>query len=407
MSDLPDPTDRDEFATLSAKLRVALAAQVTDPPALTDPAGAAIQRARRIRRGQLIGSGAAASVLVFGMIGGLALLRDWVHPDRLGNTRAVAGVNVAPGEPEADPEPSPSVVVPTSPAIATGTGLDLRVGDRIWTTDGRQLELTGVNGVTRVYATPGGWVYTDGSKVRLMRTDGSSVSLSGDEDRWALAPDGRRLAFVVDDLLYVAQIGPTGMAVVGSDRVPAGSRPLGFHDEQVIVAAPAGIGLIPPGNGAEPRWDPDLVGVFGEHDGALLALVRDADRSNGGTCLGLVQPVDGGLAVRRTGGCALDLSRPAEAALSPDGRWLALTGADGVALIEVASVWTDHPTSRSCPLPPIGAPAWADARTLITGDATTVVRCTVDGGQRDVPLPVGVGADWQVVPRLGAPSRTP
>ena len=387
---------------LEDSLRDMFAARVESPPVADDPAGTAIRRGRSVRRRQTTASSLAVAIALVLTVGGvMSVSGGW--PSGPGGSSGVAGFNAEPAEPlaTAPVEPAGSVE-PTSPARDNGIGLDLRVGDQLWSTDGRRMSLAGVGEVTRVYRVPAGWVYAGASKVRLLRLDGSSLSLSGEDDRWVLSDDGGRIAFLLDTTLFIAGIGPAGMAVVADVEVPAETWPVAFTANRVVLSdGPRGYGFVDLGQPSPPSWNADVTTIYGARGAALTGLVRDAGGS--GSCLASLGATGAELRPTRTGGCALDLGTAApDGRLAPGEGWLAERRATDVALVDVGRVLDGGTTVVSCPVASSVAPVWADARTVVAGDERGVVRCSTDGTEQVVPLPEGVGDGWQPVPRLMA-----
>ncbi|MFK3984652.1 hypothetical protein ACI2K4_30300 [Micromonospora sp. NPDC050397] len=379
---------------LEDSLRNMFAERVESPPLLRDPASVAIGRGRAARRRRAVASSVAAALALVFTVGGIVGLRDITAPGggREGSTVAFNGQpDVAPTSPPVEPQPT----------VDTGIGLDLWAGERLWTTDGRTLRLTGVGTVSRIYRVPTGWVYGGTAGVRFLRADGSSISLSGQDERWVLSPGGDQFAFVVDTALYVARVSATGLAVRTRTDVPPGITPVAFLDRSVVISDETlGFDLLDPAATYQPRWNGEIAGVIGGNGKTLTGLVPPA---GGGTapCLAELVPGDDGLAPARVGTCALDLARGTTGdRITPDGGWLAEPGANDVRLVDLAQAVAGRNGSVLCRVRSTVPPAWADNRTLLVADDRGVVRCGVDGKERVVPLPSGVTARWQFVPKL-------
>lgn len=379
---------------LEDSLRNMFTERVESPPLIKDPASAAIGRGRAARRRRTAASSVAAALALVFVVGGIVGLRDLAAPGggREGSTIAFNGQpDTAPTSPPIEPQPT----------VDTGIGLDLWAGERLWTTDGRTLRLTGVGTVSRIYRVPTGWVYGGTAGVRFLRTDGSSISLSGQDERWVLSPTGEQFAFVVDTALYVARVSATGLAVRTRTDVPPGITPVGFLDRSVVISDQAlGFDLLDPAVTYQPRWNGEIVGVIGSHGQTLTGLVP---QTGGGTapCLAELRPGDNGLVPARTGTCALDLARGTTGnRITPDGGWLAEPRSEGVRLVDLPQAVVGRDRGVLCPVRTTVPPAWADDKTLLAADDRGVVRCRVDGTERVVPLPSGVTAQWQFVPKL-------
>lgn len=387
---------------LEDSLREMFASRVETPPAVDDPAGAAIRRGRRLRRRNAVSSSIAAAVALMITLIGVVSLRGWAAPDGGGSRPAgLAGEVDRGSDAPQPPRPTATPISAPRPGVDTGIGLDLRVGDQLWTTDGRQLPLSGVGEVTRAYRVPSGWVYGGAKKVRLMRTDGSSVALSGEEDRWVLSPDGGRMAFVIGTMLHVADIGPEGMAVRASLDVPPGTLPVAFLGERIVISgatgASRGYDILDPVRPRNPTWNAAVAAVYGVHDGAVVGLVRRAGRS----CLAALGSRAAGLQVAHTGTCAS--GAPADKTvgrLAPDGGWLAEGAPNGLALLDVTRALLGQRMTAYCPVRSAVPPAWADSSTIVGADQRGAVRCRTDGSEQVVPLPPGIGDGWQFVPKM-------
>lgn len=387
--------------TLEESLRDMFAAQVESAPAANDPAGVAIRRGNAVRRRRAVLSSLAVAAALVLTVGGVTALGGGWPPGQRGRTAAVAGVDLEPVEDTVEPTPTAPVEPPPG-TRDTGIGLDLHFDDQLLTTDGRRFTLTGVGEVTRVYRVPDGWVYAGAQRVRFLRTDGSSMALSGEDDRWVLSGDGRRMAFQVGSTLYLAEIGPTGMAVIADVSVPASTWPVALSATRVVISnGRLGYGVVDLAQpAARPEWNPDLTLVYGAHGTRLTGLVRSAEKSDD-PCLAILDITGSTPKPVRSGGCGLDLTDTAPfGRLAPDGSWLAERRAAHVALIRVGSAVAGDEKIITCPGTFSTGPVWADARTVVTGDGTGVLRCRIDGTWEAVPLPAGVPDGWQPVPRL-------
>ncbi|MFC6015103.1 hypothetical protein ACFP2T_02685 [Plantactinospora solaniradicis] len=388
---------------LEDSLREMFTARVEAPPVADNPAGAVIRRGRSARRRRAVGSSFAVAAALVLVIAGMTTLGGGWFPDRTGPANGVAGFSVD----SVDPFSTAPVDPPVEPSVAgrnTGIGLDIRSGDQLWTTDGRRLSLTGVGEVTRVYRVPAGWVYAGAGKVRFLRPDGSSLSLSGEDDRWVLSADGTRFAFQIDTTVYIAEVTTAGMAVVGDVPVPADSWPVALTADRVVISdGQHGYGFVNLARPAAPARNADVTAVYGPGGTDLVGLVREENGTR--HCLARLAPDSGKLLPVRVGSCALGLGGTAsDGGLTPDGRWLAERRTADVALIDVGRALAGGTELISCPVTSAVTPVWADDHTVVTGDEGRVVRCRTDGTEEEVPLPDGVQESWQLVPRLMAPA---
>lgn len=389
------------MSSIEESLRDMFASRVQSLPPTRDLSTAAIRRGRVgwLRR-SAVTSVAAAFGLLF-TVGGVTAVQSWgEHGD--GPTR-----HVVPAFPVNAPTPTPALEPSANgPDDAggadNGIGLDIRAGDRLWTTDGRQLRLTGVGQVTQVVRVPGGWVYAGARAVRLLRTDGTSISLSGERDRWTLSADGTRIAFAIQDDLYLARLSASGIAVLATGTIAPESRPvLLLPASRVVLATDAGAHqLLDLGRPGTPTSIPDLTMVYGGTADELAGLT-DPKRI-GESCLATLA-VAAPSAERRSGGCGLNLAMVAPAPrLAPGGAWLAVPGPERLRIINVDRTVRGRDTVHNCPVRPQVAPEWADPETVVTADDRSVVRCDTGGVQERVALPAGVPAGWELVPRRTA-----
>jgi hypothetical protein len=421
---------------LEDELRRAFAARVAAPPALDDPAGRAIRRARVLHRRRVAGSGLAAVTLLTMVLGGAVTLRgQWPAGDGEGS---VAGPLLPPA-PSASPATVPSAVKRRAePAevvpAGEGLGVDLRVGHELWSDDGKRFTFTGIDEVTRVYRVPLGWVYGDTERVHLLRADGVSVPLAGPGERWLVSPDGGRLASIAGQKLQVRRIALKGLAPGTTVTVPTGTQLITFAGEHLVIAASASgpFDSLRPEDPYEPTWSTAVVAVYGAVGGRLAGLVRG---SGGTVCLATITAGREGLSVGRKGSCrrAAPSSLPGASAamsatptaqtgaggdtggvttaapgelsgvLAPGGKWLAEPHAGGIALTAFDRALDGEDRPVLCPVDRAVDTAWVDDTTLLVADGRGAVRCRTDGSARPVTLPDGLAADWAFVPRL-APS---
>ncbi|HYN92983.1 MAG TPA: hypothetical protein VES42_03955 [Pilimelia sp.] len=431
------------MSSLEDALREAFARRVAALPGLDDPAGRAIRHARAARRRRAVGSGFAAGVALLLLLGGALRLHGWWLP---GPGRPPVGPVALPSGAEASDVPAPTPAQPfafpgerdertAAPRQATpgptfpppALGLDLRVGDELWTVEGDRVPLTGAGQVTRVYRVPAGWVYGGADTVRLLRRDGrSSVPLAAVDGPWAISPDGTRLALVAGRELQVREVGEAGLRAGVAVAVPADAEPVAFAGDHVVISGgdAARFDSLDPAGPYRPTWSDTVLAVYGGAGAAATGLVRGPKR--GTVCLARLRPERTGLAVAKRGGCrkAADLA-PQPHAVSPGGRWLAERGATSVRLRDLPKTFAEKPpgggaspdargdvaasTAKpveepvvTCPTTGSVAPAWADGETLLTAARDQVIRCRTDGGREVVALPPEVGVRWAFVPDLTA-----
>ncbi|GAB7049905.1 hypothetical protein [Catenuloplanes indicus] len=398
---------------LEDRLRDLFAATTQTAPSADDSAARAIARARVVRRRRLTVTSTAAALLVGTSVYGLGVLRGGDAGTPTGMLPNGAAVE-APSAP-----PSPPVVAEATAAhrefggSPTGIDLDVRVGDRLWTTGGSVVTLPGVGRVTRAYRVPIGWVYGGEQGVRLLLLeDGSTKALSGNGDDWALDPAGERIAFVADGRLHVGAVTVRGLAVTAGAPVAAGVRPVGFVGDSVLIRAEdGGHALFDPAAPAEPVFDTRVLAVLGPRaDGATTALVREA----GGDRVCLARLAAGGvrLTIGTTGGCTLGLTTDGDPGvrLSADGSHVYQPGDDGFWMTGVDRALDGDGDGDGdggggtavCAAPTGTAAVWISADTLLAGADRTAVTCRADGTRSTVALPADIGTGWEYVPRLGA-----
>ncbi|WP_147457014.1 hypothetical protein [Micromonospora pisi] len=381
---------------LEDSLRSMFSERVESPPLINDPASAAIRRGRAARRRRAAASSVAAALALVVTVGGIVSLREVSIPGNGGREGSAIAFN---GQPESTPT---NPAVEPQPTVDTGIGLDLWAGNRLWTMDGRTLPLTGVGTVSQIYRVPTGWIYGGTAGIRFMRPDGTSISLRGNDDRWVLSPGGDQLAFVIDTVLYVARVSSSGLAVRTMTPVPAGISPVAFLGQQVVITEESrGFDLVTQNRVYQANWNNKITAVYGSPQGkTLIGLVPGTGPAQR-PCLAELQASDTGLVVARTGTCVLDPKLDTTGGrITPDGGWVAEHRAEDVRLVDLTQALAGQDRTVLCPIRTTVAPAWADERTLLAADDRGVVRCGVDGTEKVVPLPSGVTAQWQFVPKL-------
>jgi hypothetical protein len=433
---------------LEDALRALFASQVETPPTMDDPASLAILRAQAVRRNRAVGTCVAGVLVLIVVVSGTMSLRGWWLPDSDQQT-SLAGP--AAGLDDSAPDVSPSTTAlsatssqPPSAAMdytnglfpADSPGLDLRVGNTLWTRSGAKLRLSGVSTAVRVYRVPGGWVYGDASQVWLLHTDGSSLHLatvdssttpsaatmdasgaqrkaaklsgegtagSSGTESWVLSADGTRLAYTAGTTLAVGTIGDRGLTVRQRTAVPSGTRPAAVAAGSVVItdAGNALYDIWLTDRSYQQTWTKQVVRVYGAFGDGLSGLIWDPAGS-GQVCATMLKPTTAGLRQGAVGGCKLGLaSRPGGGVPSPDGRWVAEQTNDSVRLVDLAAAIEDTATPVTCPVLSTVALTWANATTVVGADARGTVSCTVAGEQSIYRQPAGVPAGWQFVPALG------
>jgi hypothetical protein len=429
---------------LEDELRAAFAAQarrLDAKPPVVDPAGTAIRRARRIRSRRTAATGAAAVALLVATLGGAISLRGWYLPEEQRQANLARLATTAP-EPKPTtaraeavlPKGTPKLKSPppSSPAALfpkDGPSLDIVAGDELWTSAGEKMRLTGAGEVRWVYRVPAGWVYGGDRQVRLLRPSGGSIQLaevdsapaltsvpqpaqqrqpkrSGDAaaqapaalPRWALSPDGKRIAFAAGQKVSVGTISAGGLAVQQSTFAAGAVPVLFFGDSVVLTTASADQYDIwwtdrqyaaAPGGG--------ITHVYGPYGNSLLGLAPDPADA-GRNCLVLIAPTADGLLPQQSQGCGLGLA--SGGLVSPDGRWIAQRDKDDIRLFDVAAAMRGSSRTGTCPVSAGAVPVWESPSTLIAVDGYQAVRCTVTGAVESYTPPAGLPDGWQFVPSL-------
>jgi hypothetical protein len=371
---------------LEDSLRQALADQVELTPSAEGRADAVIRRGRAANKRRGIFTGVAA-VLSFAMlIVGVTFWQTLVRP---------AGSMTFSADPTALPQPTPMASI--DPASIAGVGLDLRVGNRLLTADGRRLDLTGVGDVDRVYRVPAGWVYGGAAGFQLLTQNSARVVGGGDGVDWIVSADGRRVAYVTDTMLTVAEMWQSGIVTKARVTVPLGSSPTALVGDQVLLSGNEGVGYVDVGadGAAAPVWNPSVLGVFGARSDAATGLVD-------GSCLAALRPGTAGVIAEPTPVCGL-AEPTAASSLSPQGDWLVEPTATGLRFIDVDEALAGQSVDKACAAEGVRATAWVNPITVAAAYAGGVLRCDIYGARAVVSLPDQIGKDWHLVPRLGAP----
>jgi len=384
---------------IEESLRRALRDQVELIPPGQDRAEEIIRRTRRTRRWRTTGT-ALAAVLAFAMLISGVTFYQLMHSGGGYNSSVF----------EADPTalPKPIVTASINPHDVASLGLDLRIGDQLWTTDGRRLDLGGFGDVERAYRVPEGWLYGGTNGAYLQPVSGSPVQVAPEGSRWSVSEDGKRIAVVADGRLSVAGLSPTGAQVIGSVGVPADAAPTVLLGSRVLVVGGSdgnrGYGFVTVDGAqtaASPSWNRTVSGVFGTRSDAAVGLAS-AEGSDE-VCLAALRPDGPTVSVTTTELCGFE--PPGEDithTLSPDGGWLAEPAGDGLSLVSLDNALVGSPTAKMCEASGVGRPTWIDARTVVAPYDDGVVRCETNGGRKLLAVPVEAGSAWDLVPRLGS-----
>jgi hypothetical protein len=379
---------------LEDALRKTFAARVEPAAPLPDPAGRAIRRGRALRRHRRLAGTALAVAATMAFTGGLAWVQQW----RTGQSGGYAAVEldgpaaVVSATAGAEPSRPPSPVAPP--------GVDLLAGDQLWTVTGQRIPVPGGRPVDRAYRVPAGWLVNTGARSWLVRPDGVAVALPVG-DRWAVSEDGARVTYAVKETITLAALGPQGTTVLASAVVGAGVVPVAFAGERVVLGLPGSAGKLErfgewrPGQQYRASWLSEPLDVYEAGGSVVVALVPDRT----GTCLTRLGTGTAGLRPGTRAACGIPLRGPRQAAaVSPDGRWLAVPEPNAVLLYDLDSVFDSPVVNASCRAPGDRDLAWEDAGQLLVTDGTSAVRCRIDGSTEPVALPAGLPAGWRFVP---------
>jgi hypothetical protein len=390
-------------------LRNTFAHQVRDAPVLDDPASPAIRGARRARGRRHLSVGVASVLALAVMSGGMLSVRDhwWQEPPGTGVTSLIV-------------PPPEAVASDPAPWDGTGIGLEIRVANWLWTTDGDRLLLSGSALVERAYRTPYGLLYGNGNEILLRSDDGVVTALVSDAGHWQVSPDAAWIVRIHDgDARVMALRGGELGEPVGVE-VPDGTIPVMFWGERVVLAGPDGAGYDvwdPADSDYVPVWTDRIVAVYGQVGDDLAVLADGPD----GACLVLVPVAADALHQSDSGDCHLPLPVGGHddggryGWLAPGGQWIAVAAGHEVLLVEIAAssaaaaaagadvaqAVADAAVVR-CPRREPVEPVWLDDTTLLTADEMGAIGCHVDGSVERLGLPERLGTRWAYVPALGA-----
>jgi hypothetical protein len=383
-------------------------------------ADAAIRRARSLRRRQAATGALAAVVLVVAV--SVVLLR----PGPTGVPPAPPVIAQSPPEraaptvvaesPEPVEEPPAELPSDVEQELQTNRPLpvDVVVADRLLTMAGRAVDLTGVGRVAEAYQVGGGWLVLSsqdgGDSLWYVANKRSPRRLLTAVAAIVVAAAGDRVAWRDAEQVYVSKLLRNRLTAVRGTRVPAGTRPVGFVDDGVLLERRSPEEVIgsyavwwPARGELSGRWRP-ATGVYG----AMPDHRRVVAQLPGGKtpCLALLDAL-ADLAVLEQR-CDVPLTAGAIGWVSPDGRWLVAerTAAESI-LIDVSSVFAgDKPSVAEGPRPN-GPGAWTGGDTLVYGGTGYLTRLRLDRAAAGRPdalerITVRGGDDQPVlaVPRL-------
>jgi hypothetical protein len=384
---------------LEETLRRALHDRVELTPAGTDRAENIIRRNRRSRRWRkaftTVGALLAFALLIGGVIG-WQLLRS---------PRPGYDSSVFAADPTALPQPATSASI--NAQEVAGLGLDLRIGDLLWTTDGRRLDLGGFGAVDRAYRVPAGWLFGSTGGVYLQPVDGQPVQIAPEGSRWSVSEDGLRIAIITGVKLSVAELSREGAKPLGTASVPVDAAPTAMLGSRVLVAGNAGssrgyefVTVNDTADTASPMWNPDVSGVFGIRSDIAVGLARTDNQ----ICLAALHPDGPTMLIKPTKVCGFQpAAEGLTHSLSPDGGWLAEPAGDELSLFSVDSALAAGDTeAKTCEAAGVRSPIWVDSSAVVAAYDGGVVRCQTNGVRKLLAVPKAAGSGWDLVPRLGS-----
>jgi hypothetical protein len=373
------------------ELRALFAERAADAlPAAGDPAQRAILRAARLRRRRETLAGLAGVVVMVLAGVGFGVVRGHGVP--------VTTLVV----------PAASTLLATEPAIR----LDLRVGNQLWTADGRHLPLPGAGQVTWAYRVPAGWVYGGtGRTLHMLAPDGTEIGSRLPADVAAVSPDGDEVASVSGPLgarmLIVGQLSLAGVLPVAKTAVTDQAVPVAFVGPRVVLGRVDATGRISaydfwdPSGIFRPTWNDQIAGVYGATGSRLMGLVSAGPDGTEGCVSYFDLDLRAGLRKAQLGDCGLGLVQgPAWGSESPGGRWLADQTDNGLVFVDLDAS-DPSPLRASCPVRGRSAPVWEDDSTVLVATDDGLVRCGADGVDRPVAVSGLPAQGWDVVPAMG------
>lgn len=404
---------------LEEALRETFAGQVAEVPAVLDPAGAAIARARTARRRQQAIAGTALALAVTLVVSGTWWARGagstGRSPERLAGT-AVGLTAGPPGMGPADTTPADAAPAEAAPAVprhpvpaGSALKLDLFDGATILTPEGRGLSVPNIASGSTVDRVADGWLYTSASAdTRLMRLDGTSVDVGIDGDQVVVSADGTRIAWMAarrtaQPTLKLAELTGDSVSGVLTTPVPPGTAPVAMVGDRVVIASKQGYDYWDPTKLTfKPSWTSSVHEVYGQYGDFAVGTVDAPGRPDleQGTCVALLGLADDGLRDTR------QLCQPIEAggeppdALSPGGRWLAVARGAKAQIIDVSA--RSAQPSPSCAFPStVLSMAWEDSDHLVVRTSSGWRRCTTDAVVTSVDTTARPTSDWTLVSRPG------
>jgi hypothetical protein len=347
------------------ELRAMFAERAAAVPSVDDPARRTIREAARLRRRRETLAGLVGVVVMVLAGVGFGVVR--------GHGAPITTLVV----------PAASTYLATEPAIT----LDLRVGNQLWTADGRRLTLSGAGDVTWVYRVPAGWVYGgSGGMLRMIAPNGTAVRSWLPADAAAVSPDGHEVASVSGPngsrTLVIGRLNGAGVEPVAATAVSDRAVPVGFVGPSVVLGRADAEGRIsaydfwdPSGN-FRPAWNDQIVGVYGATGSRLMGLVSAAPGSTEGCVSYFDLDLRAGLRRAQLAGCGVGLGTgSARGSESPDGRWLVDQTEAGLVFVDL-STSTPATSTPATSTPAMPTPATSVPATSVpaTSDPATSAR---------------------------------
>lgn len=399
---------------LEDALRETFAGRVADVPAVLDPAGTAIRRARALRRRQQAVAGTALALAVTLVVSGAWWVRSAAGTGRSPEPMAGAAAGLRADQPAMGPvdaapaEPSSSA---PSPPSGSALKLDLFNGSTILAADGRGLPIADVAAGTSVDRVPDGWLYTSASaRTRLLRADGTSVDVGIDGEQFVVSADGTRVAWMAarpaaQPTLKLAELTGDYVRDVVTTPVPVGTSPVALVSGRVVVASKQGYDYWDPSQLIfKPTWNSavrEVLGQYGDFAVATVDAVPGGSDSKPGGCLALFSLAGDGLHDTRQTCQPIGLSGQLPNVLSPTGRWLAIANGRRTQLVDLSTVF-DRPSGPSCVFPSsVENMAWEDDGHLVVRTSSGWQRCTTDAVVTSVDTTARAADSWTLVSRSG------
>jgi hypothetical protein len=385
----------------------------------------AIRRARAVRRRQ-VGTGAVAAVTVAVAVG-LALPRS--GPVAPSPDQPVIALSATPTDRRPSPSPVPTREPSPLPAAALpgdvrqellsnrSLPVDVVVADRLLTSSGDWVDLTGVGRVAEAYEVADGWLVLSargesGASLWYVAEDAEPRRLLAAAAVIIVAAAGDRVAWRDREQVYVGTLVRNRLLTDAGTRAPAGAVPVGFVGDGLLLgrreaeALDGSYTVWWPSRGAlTTRWR-TATGVYGALPDGRTVVAQVAGGARDQPCLALLD-ARADLAVRRQA-CDVPLTAGALGWVSPDGRWLVAehTAAESV-LIDVDGVFEGGKPAVGAGPRPNGPGAWTDGGTLVYGGTGYLARLRLDRAAQGHPdaverIAVRGGDDRPVlaVPRL-------